>query len=516
MKQNLQLLFFATLFLFAFCTTPRSAVSTKDDGRIEVVFVQVNDVYEIAPVAGGKEGGMARVATLKKQYKQANPNTFLVMSGDFVSPSVYNSLQYEGKRIRGAQMIESMNAAAMDIVVFGNHEFDVSEKELQDRINESTFTWVSTNTYHKMQDSLAPFARTTRTGTQPFPETYIINAKDADGTTAKIGVIGITLPSNPADFVFYKDPIVAAKQAFNALKDSVDAVVAITHQAVQDDIILAKELPGLAAILGGHEHEMVFNKTGKVYITKAHSNARSAYALKLNINKSNHEVTVPLPSLTYLNQSIAVDSATNVVVEKWKKIAEDNYASLGFDPRKVVLQAGEALDGRETEIRSRSTNLSNLITAAMAFASPDADVVLFNSGSIRLDDILTPPVTQYDIIRTLPFGGGIREVDMTGDLLAKVLQVGAKNINNGGFLQTQPVTFDNATNSFTVNNQSINPAKIYRVALTDFLLSGKETNLAFLNEKNPGIVKVYPAQTAVTNPQADIRAAIVMYLASKK
>src|SRR3954469_17786315 len=134
-------------------TTAPPAVTAKDDGKIEVVFVQVNDVYEIAPVAGGKEGGMARVATLKSQYKSINPNTFLVISGDFVSPSVYNSLQYQGKRIRGAQMIESMNAAGMDIAVFGNHEFDISEKELQERINESRFLWVSTNTYHKVKDS---------------------------------------------------------------------------------------------------------------------------------------------------------------------------------------------------------------------------------------------------------------------------------------------------------------------------------------------------------------------------
>jgi 2',3'-cyclic-nucleotide 2'-phosphodiesterase (5'-nucleotidase family) len=205
-----------------------------------------------------------------------------------------------------------------------------------------------------------------------------------------------------------------------------------------------------------------------------------------------------------------------VVVEKWKKVAEDNYASLGFDPKKVIMASGEPLDGRETEIRSRSTNLSGLITASMAYACPKADVVLFNSGSIRLDDILTPPVTQYDIIRTLPFGGGIREVDMKGDLLLQVLQTGLKNKNNGGFLQSQPVVYNAARNSFTISSQTIDSAKIYRVAVTDFLLSGKETNLGFLNETNPGIVKVYPAETAVTNPKSDIRSAIIMFLASRK
>jgi 2',3'-cyclic-nucleotide 2'-phosphodiesterase (5'-nucleotidase family) len=516
MKKFINVLCIATFLLNASCKTPRNTVATKDDGKIEVVFVQVNDVYEIAPIEGGKEGGMARVATLKKQYKQVNPNTFLVISGDFLSPSVYNSLQYQGKKIRGAQMVESMNAAGMDIAIFGNHEFDISEKELQARINESGFLWVSTNTFHKVKDSIVSFKKTSIASALPLPETYIMSVKDKDGTTAKIGFIGLTLPSNPADFVYYKNPITAAKEAYNKIKDSVDAVVAITHMAVADDILLAKELPGLAAILGGHEHSGVFNKTGKVYISKAQSNARSAYIVKLDIDKNRHTFNVPKPDLKYLNEGVALDSNTNVVVEKWNKIARDNYASLGFDAEKVVINSGEKLDGRETDTRSRSTNLTSLVTAAMAYACPQADVVLFNSGSIRLDDILTPPVTQYDIIRTLPFGGGIREVDMKGDLLLKVLQAGEKNKNNGGFLQSQPVVFNSAVNSFTVNNQTINPTRTYRVAVTDFLLSGKEANLDFLNEANPGIVKIYPAETEITNPKSDIRAAIVMFLSKKK
>ncbi|HEX8279160.1 MAG TPA: metallophosphoesterase, partial [Segetibacter sp.] len=211
MRQYIKLLCLATFFAYTSCKTSKPVTATtkatSDDGKIEVVFVQVNDVYEIAPISGGKEGGMARVATLKKQYKQVNPNTFLVMSGDFLSPSVYNSLQYQGKRIRGAQMVESMNAAGMDIAVFGNHEFDISEKELQERINESGFSWVSTNAFHKVNTTNVPFARTGAAGTQPFPETYIMSVKDADGTAAKIGFISATLPSNPADYVYYKDPL---------------------------------------------------------------------------------------------------------------------------------------------------------------------------------------------------------------------------------------------------------------------------------------------------------------------
>ena len=104
----------AGLFLFSSCSSTQKRAAAKDDGKISFTIVQVNDVYEIAPLDGGKSGGMARVATVKKEYLKENPNTFMVMAGDFLSPSVYNSLKYEGTRIRGKQMVDAMNVAGVD------------------------------------------------------------------------------------------------------------------------------------------------------------------------------------------------------------------------------------------------------------------------------------------------------------------------------------------------------------------------------------------------------------------
>lgn len=514
MKKYCKFLSVVVILAATSCRTVKNTATAKEDGKIEVTFVQVNDVYEIAPVENGKEGGMARVATIKKEYKRRNPNTFLVMAGDFVSPSVYNSLQYNGVKIRGAQMIDAMNAAGMDLAVFGNHEFDISEKELQSRINESKFGWVASNTFHKTNDSIVPFKKVDGGKSYPFPESYIMTLRDGDGTTAKVGFIGLTISSNPAEFVSYTNPLTSAQQLYNHLKDSVDVVVAITHQTVAADIELAKKLPNLAVILGGHEHYGVFQKTGNVYITKAKSNARTAYIVKLSINTKKHTVIVSSKA-EELNEKVSLDSTTDVVVQKWKKIAEDNYSSLGFDPKKIVLPSGSPLDGRETEIRSKSTSLTRLVTEAMAFACPKAEAVIFNAGSIRLDDILTPPVSQYDIIRSLPFGGGIQEADMKGSLLLQVLQAGMKNRGAGGFLQTQPIVFNNSSNTFIINGFPINNEKTYRVALTDFLISGKEANLSFLNPKNPDI-KMYPSEPSTSDPKSDIRLAIIKYLESKK
>jgi 5'-nucleotidase len=493
------------------CSSPRN-ITTTDNGKISINFMQVNDVYEIAPIEAGKTGGMARVATLKKDLLKKNSNSLLVMAGDFLSPSVYNSLTYEGKRIRGRQMVEAMNAAGTDLVVFGNHEFDISESELQNRINESNFRWVSSNSFHKTAAGVFPFFKTSSTGNEALPATYIMTFKDKDGTVGKIGFIGINIPFNKASYVSYTDPLETAEKLYNQLKDSCDAVIAITHQLMENDIILAQKIPGLAVILGGHEHDMRYKKVGDVIITKAHANARSAYIIQLNLNKKNGQKKV-IATLKVLDAAVALDAATNDVVNKWSNIAEKNYASIGFDAKKVVMQKGEPLEARESLIRTKPTNFSRIIVKAIEKASPDAKVAIINSGSIRLDDVLQPPVTQYDILRSLPFGGGIAEVDMKGSLLKEILEAGRKNTGIGGFLHYSSAVFYDAINQqWTYQKTAIENELVYKVALTDFLMTGGEANMGFLSSSNPAIIKVYPAVTTITDPRSDIRLAIIQYM----
>jgi 2',3'-cyclic-nucleotide 2'-phosphodiesterase (5'-nucleotidase family) len=498
------------LFVILGTASCKTRAVRGDDGKMEIYFLQVNDVYEIAPLAAGKEGGIARIATLKKQYAQKNNNSFLVMAGDFLSPSVYNSLQYNGKPVRGKQMVESLNAAKLDLAVFGNHEFDIRENELLERIDESDFLWFSSNSFHKKGNTIKPF---TQKG-KPLPSIHIMDLLDNDGTRARIGFISVTLPFNRADYVSYTDPLATAKQMYDKVKDSVDAVIAITHQAISEDIELAKALPGLAMILGGHEHDNRFEKVGNVHITKAHANARSAYVLKLDLDKKKNSWKVK-PELVYLDESVPMDSSTQVVVEKWTKIADENFSSLGFNAGRVVIReySGETLDGRETEVRRRSTGLTKLIVRGIEFAAPRADLAIMNGGSIRVDDVLHTPLTEYDILRTLPFGGSIREVDMRGDVLSRVLDQGLKNIGSGGFLQVSE-TVELVNGIWLLNKKPIESTMIYRVALSEFLLTGKEAGLDFLDPSNPGIVKVHEDASSRSDARYDIRLALIRYLDS--
>ena len=175
-----------------------------------------------------------------------------------------------------------------------------------------------------------------------------------------------------------------------------------------------------------------------------------------------------------------------------------------------MISSGEPLDGREVEVRKEQTGLTKLVVASMLHAAPTANVALLNGGSIRVDDILYPPITQYDILRSLPFGGGIKVADMKGSLLLRALDAGRKNIGTGGFLQyNENLQYDAASDKWMLGTAVLDPEKIYTVAISDFLFTGKEANLDFLTPDNPNVVKVYDMNTPALK---DIRMAVVEYV----
>src|SRR5881394_3636115 len=104
-----------------------------------VTFLQINDVYTTVPVPVEDLGGLARVATLKQRLAAAGRTPFLVLAGDFLSPSVASSA------FKGKQMIAALNAAGLDMATLGNHEFDFGDDVLIQRMQEATFHWVVSN-----------------------------------------------------------------------------------------------------------------------------------------------------------------------------------------------------------------------------------------------------------------------------------------------------------------------------------------------------------------------------------
>ena len=86
-------------------------------------------------------------------------------------------------------------------------------------------------------------------------------------------------------------------------------------------------------------------------------------------------------------------------------------------------------------------------------------------------------------------------------------------MNIGGYLlHSSALTQDSITGDWSLKNMPVDANKIYKVATSDFLMTGGEANLDFMNDKNPDIVKVYPVFTDMKDPRSDIRRAIFMYL----
>jgi len=515
MKRFIQIFTFFILItsLTSSCKQSKTVQKTKDDGIIEVVFLHLNDLYEITPLEGGKTGGLARVATVRKNLLKNNPNTFTILAGDFLSPSLIGTVKYEGERIKGRHMVDMLNNLGLDWVTFGNHEFDINEHELQSRLNESKFGWVSSNVWHKRGDYTMPFAKVSNGTEERFPETVVLEVKDADGTSAKVGLLGVTLPYTKTDYVEYSDVFESAEKAVKELKSKSDIIVALTHLDVDDDKKLAAHLPDIKLLMGGHDHDNMYYKVGESVVAKADANVKTVYVHRLIINKNTNKTNI-ISNLVPINDKITDDPDMVETAQKWNDIANSSFSQMGFNMSEVLIHIDPAnpWDGRESTVRHKPSNLGQLIAKSMKAAYPYAECALLNSGSIRVDDQLSGDITQFDILRTLPFGGYTVGVEMKGSLLDKVLQAGLKNKTKGGYLQWADIIPD-ANNQFFVSNQPINPDKVYFVVLPDFLLTGVETNLQFLKPDNPEIIKIHkPDPNDKTDFRNDIRQVVMEYI----
>jgi len=518
--QQSALYLLAILFFFSCDASKKTVKTTGDDGVLEFQILQMNDVYEISPSASEDLGGLARVATLRKELLAKNPNTFTVLAGDFISPSVTGTLKFEGKRIRGRQMIESLNALGLDWVVFGNHEFDYDDlADLQARLDESNFTWFSANARLKGSTWTQQFFKNKADGsTEICPDNQVYTLKDADGTTLRLGVFGVLINTGKKPWVEYSDWNAAAQKNYQELKPKTDLVIALTHLGIKDDQELAALLPEIPLFLGGHDHDNMRVPVGPSVITKADANAKTVYVHTVRYQKNSGKCTVK-SELRAINAKIPDEPSTAAVVAKWEKIKNESLSSSGFNATAVVVKLQEPLDCREGVVRHSQAPVGAMITEAMmAVSRHKPECAVMNSGALRVDDVLSGVLTEFDVVRMLPFGGGISEVEMTGSLLQKMLETGFTNKGSGGFLQIMGAKMEAATGKWTVGTKAIEPTRRYRVSLPDFLLSGNEANMDFLKASldangkstNPDIPTILKPEPKDKNDlRNDIRLALI-------
>jgi len=217
--------------------------TARDECLVHITILQVNDVYQFAPVDRGAAGGLGRLATLRKQELAQSPNTLFLLSGDTISPSV------ESNTYKGAQMIDAWNAIGLDFAVFGNHEFDFGPDELIKRIKESRFTWLGANVIDK---------KTGRT----FGDTPTFVLREFQGV--KLGIFGIVLPetkstSRPGPDVDFVSACETAKKTVADMRaGGAQIVVALTHLSMDEDKALARCVQGIDVIGGTPEVARAF------------------------------------------------------------------------------------------------------------------------------------------------------------------------------------------------------------------------------------------------------------------
>ncbi len=453
----------------------RGQVPDAASRPVTVTIVHLNDVYEIVPVEGGKAGGLARVAAVIRKMKATHAPLVTTLGGDYLSPSALGTAKVDGAPLAGRQMVDVLNAVGVDWATFGNHEFDVSESAFRAHLEQAKFRLVSSNV-------------TDATG-QAFPgvATSAVVPVTVDGRTVKLGLLGVTIDATRKDWVRYRDGILAAKPEVEKLRGSVDAVIALTHLALEQDAELVEAVPGIDLVLGGHEHEnwLMYRGSRFTPVVKADANVRSLAIVTMTFGAPGAAPAISA-RLVRIDDTIAPDPVVDAAVKGWVEKGFDAFRREGFAPEAVVAVTTEPLDGRESTVRNRSGRLTDLIAAAIAHDAGDVDVAIFNGGSVRIDDVVPPgPVTEYDVIRILPFGGKILKASLDGALLARILDTGVNNEGTGGYLHAWGAK--RANGAWLVRDRPIDPARRYAVAMSDFLLTGGETNLGYLTRANPQV-----------------------------
>jgi len=475
---RLRLSLLASLTLIAFAGAHGGRVNAQAAKPAVVTIAHFNDVYEIGPVEAGKSGGLARVATVISQLKRTNAPLVVTLGGDYVSPSALGTARVNGEALAGRQMVDVLNATGLEYATLGNHEFDIPEAAFNARMAESKFKVVISNI--------------TDANGRPFPnvvKTAIVPVT-AGGRTIRIGLIGIVIDFNKKPWVKYLPPVESAKSAVAELKGKVDAIVALTHLALAGDAELAANVPEIDLILGGHEHENWSLRRGEHFtpIIKADANVRSLAIVSMAFGAKGARPSVSA-RLQIIDDKIKAQPSVDALVKKWTETAFAAFRKDGFTPEARVVTLTEPLDGRESVVRNREGRLTQIIANAMQHEA-GADVGIYNGGSVRIDDVLPPgPITEYDIIRVLPFGGKVLRVEMDGALLSRVLDTGLGNQGLGGFLHSSD-GMKRDSGGWSLNGARIDPAKVYSVGVSDFLMTGGETNLGYLTRTTAGVHKV--------------------------
>lgn len=394
-------------------------------------------------------------ATLIKDIRAAEPNTLLLDAGDVFSGTLYFN-EFEGEAD-----LALMNYMEYDAMTFGNHEFDLGASEaghaaLGEFVGNADFPMLGANVDFSADAIMSGLVSADEyTFTAANGQIYSGFVKEVNGEN--IGIFGLTTAetadiSSPGDVVF-TDYIAAAQEAVDWFEAAdVNKIVALTHigfndnAAVDNDQELAKAVPEIDVIVGGHTHTALLppSQIGTTVIVQA--NEYNKYLGQLDVTFNDVGVVTEFDGVHHNIADVPdadADAGAAEILAPYTAAVEE------LQKTEIGVEAGVFLNGTRGEggIRLSETNLGNFITDGMLAAAQEIDadttIALQNGGGIRAS-IEEGPITYGEVLTVLPFGNALAIMKVTGAEIRAALEHSVRLFpaENGGFLHVSGLIFN--------------------------------------------------------------------------
>jgi 5'-nucleotidase/UDP-sugar diphosphatase len=427
----------------------------------------VNDIYKMSDDKG--RGGFAKLAAVVKQERARGIPMLFCHAGDTLSPSLMSGFD------QGAHIIELTNMIKPDVFVPGNHEFDFGKDTYLKRMGEANFPFVGAN---MRQADGSP----------------ITGMKDSAIFTLgpiKIGVLGLVLTgvpgmSQPGDIRFGSEMDALKAQAASLRQQGADLIVCVAHtDRDMDNQIVRSRL--VDVLLTGHDHDLAIGYDGKTVMVESSEEGNFVTAIDFVASATgegkDRKVTWAPSFRVHDSSTIDPDPEVLAVVKRYEDaLSKELDVEIGTSTNE--------LDSRSTIVRSQEAAIGNLIADAIK-DSTGGDIAITNGGGIRANKQYPAGVklTRRDILSELPFGNSTSLVECTGADIKAALENGVSQIEQraGRFPQVSGLKFDVDTkapvgsriSNVQVNGEPLDPARKYKVATNNFMLTGGDGYVPF-------------------------------------
>jgi 5'-nucleotidase / UDP-sugar diphosphatase len=451
MKINVFLLIASLVFLSS-CNTGENRLKGKSftilhTNDLHSSFIGMGPSSDYTPFELNNDntiGGYARLGGLISQKKELHSKQGAVLvldAGDYSMGTPFGAATRE----TGGEL-QLMAKMGFDATTFGNHEFDLGAKGLGDEIGVAAKTGfivpiLATNTILDAKDS-------TLTGLQKMAhDGFILPYKVIDREGIRFGIFGLlgkeaTFYTAGAGAVKFSDAIETAKSIVKILHDSlkVDVVICLSHGGLEkgtdgtysdgDDIRLAKAVPEIDIVVGGHSHTALQNAIVVNNHTIVLQTGKQSENLgELVVSFEDGKTKLVSWKLNPINDSVPGDKNIADEISKLKTgVTQSVFESRGYSIDQPLAIISKDLPNTFTDIEA-GTILANLVTDAFRMATK-ADIGFTANGMMRagLTKGITGIQTVYDIFAVAPLGSGI--VDPTAGSTLVTAYFTGKEIKN--------------------------------------------------------------------------------------